>query len=66
MKRGGERKDSRRITMSVIAAISPYESNRGGRGGCLGFLVYLFSALQLLVTAFLKVTKSLIVTTKSN
>ncbi len=43
MKRGGERKDSRRITMSVIATISPYESNRGGRWGCLGFLVYLFS-----------------------
>jgi hypothetical protein len=42
--REGERKDSRRITMSVIAAMSSYESNRGERGGCLGFLVYLFSA----------------------
>jgi hypothetical protein len=30
--------------MSETAAISPYESNFGGRGGCLGFLVYLFSA----------------------
>jgi hypothetical protein len=43
MKKGeGENKHSRRITMSVTAAISPNESNWGGRGGCLGFLVYLF------------------------
>jgi hypothetical protein len=45
----GER-DSRRITMSVTAAIIPNESSWGGRGavgregGCLGFLVYLFAA----------------------
>jgi hypothetical protein len=46
MKKGrGESKDSRRITMSVIAAISPNETNWGRRGGYLGFLVYLFSAL---------------------
>jgi hypothetical protein len=45
MKKGrGESKDSRRITMSVTAAVSPNESNWGRRGGCLGFLVYLFSA----------------------
>ncbi len=44
MKKGeGANKHSRRITMSVTAAISPYESNWGWRGGCLGFLVYLFS-----------------------
>jgi hypothetical protein len=35
----GESKDSRRITMSVTAAISPYESTWGRRRGCLGFLV---------------------------
>ncbi len=38
-----ENKHSRQITMSVTAAISPNESNWGWRGGCLGFLVYLFS-----------------------
>jgi hypothetical protein len=31
--------------MSVIAAISPNETNWGRRGGCLGFLVYLFSGV---------------------
>ncbi len=45
IKGRGESKDSRRITMSVIAAISPNETNWGRRGVCLGFLVYLFSAL---------------------
>jgi hypothetical protein len=29
--------------MGVTAAISPNESNWGGRGSCVGFLVYLFS-----------------------
>jgi hypothetical protein len=44
MKKGeGETKHRRRITMSVTAAISPNESSWGGSGGCLGFLVYLFS-----------------------
>ncbi len=44
MKKGeGETKHCRRITMSVTAAISPNESSWGGSGGCLGFLVYLFS-----------------------
>jgi hypothetical protein len=46
-KRRGESKDSRRITMSMIAAISPNETNWGRRGGCLGFLVYLFSGKPL-------------------
>ncbi len=32
--------------MSVIAAISPNETNSGRRGGCLGFLVYLFSGVH--------------------
>jgi hypothetical protein len=40
-----ESKDSRRITISVIATISPNETNWGRMGGCLGFLVYLFSGL---------------------
>jgi hypothetical protein len=49
MKKGrGESKGSRRITMSVTAAISPYESNWRRRGGCLGFLVYLFSVYHYL------------------
>ncbi len=33
----------RRITMSVTAAINSNETNWGRTGGCLGFLVYLFS-----------------------
>jgi hypothetical protein len=51
MKKGeGETKHCRRITMSVTAAISPNESSWGGSGGCLGFLVYLFSAFNQLRT----------------
>jgi hypothetical protein len=47
MKKGeGETKHCRRITISVTAAISPDESNWGWRGGCLAFLVYLFSDLD--------------------
>jgi hypothetical protein len=44
-----ERENSRRIIMSVTAATSPNESNWGGGGGCLGFLVYLFAASPKLV-----------------
>jgi hypothetical protein len=48
MKKGeGETKHCRRITMGVTAAISPNESSWGGSGGCLGFLVYLFSGGNL-------------------
>jgi hypothetical protein len=43
MKKGeGENEHSRRITMSLTAAISPNESNWGGRGAA-----YLFSDPQL-------------------
>ncbi len=34
-KERGERKESRRITMSVTASISHNQFNWGGRGGCL-------------------------------
>jgi hypothetical protein len=47
MKKGErETKHCRRITMSMTAAIIPNESSWGGSRGCLGFLVYLFSALN--------------------
>jgi hypothetical protein len=39
--------ESRRAMISATAALSPNESNWGGRGGCLGFLVHLFCGCQL-------------------
>jgi hypothetical protein len=34
--------ESRQVMIDATAAFSPNGSNWGGRGGCLGFLVYLF------------------------
>jgi hypothetical protein len=40
---GGHRKQTNfTLLLGETAAHSPYESKREGRGGCLGFLVYLF------------------------
>jgi hypothetical protein len=39
---GGGGRESRLTLLGETAAHSPYESKREARGGCLGFLVYLF------------------------
>jgi hypothetical protein len=46
IKRGGGRVRIADGTTSVPAATSSNKSNWGGRGGCLGFLVYLFAGLS--------------------
>jgi hypothetical protein len=50
--------ESRQVMIGATAAFSPNGSNWGGRGGCLGFLVYLFCVSTSLYfsTVLLKVS----------
>ncbi len=52
-------RESRRTLLGEIAPHSPNESKREGRGGCLGFLVYLFCAAISIVGGIIELVFSM-------